>query len=113
MGLASNISMSIPTSIILYLLINKLIFQFISQCRYDNIQQKGFILEFICGLALLVIAISTMANPVIKYSLFFTSGFMIINSGILNWNCLDELSKILFLFILFALCVSYSYKHMK
>ena len=111
MGLASNIFMSIPTSFIMYVLVNKLISQFLLKCDYNNTQQKSFIVEFICGLLLLILAITISTHSVVRYSLFLTSSFMIINSGILNWSCLDEYTKIIFLFILFVGCISYSYKY--
>jgi hypothetical protein len=109
MGIVKTILVSIPTSAIMYLLVNKIIMQFISHCNYDNMQQKSFILEFICGLVLLVLAIFTKST--IKYALFITGGFMVVNAGILNWDGLDEYTKIIFLFILFILCVTYSYKN--
>ena len=114
MGYASNVCLSIPTAIIMYLLINKLILQFILNNNYNNTQQKSFVLEFIFGLLFIIIAITVFTHipPAIKYTFYLTGGFMIINSGIFNWDTLDEYTKIIFLTILFSGCVIYSYKNM-
>lgn len=111
MGYALNVGISIPTSIIIYMLTNKILSLMTEE---NNIQTKS-IITFIISICFIVLGMSIFAsnsnigNQVIQYGLYISGGYMILQTLIFNWDHLDEYTKIIILGIILCGFIYYSY----
>lgn len=119
MSLACDVATSVPLAIIIYMFTEKSIIATTSENKFNDRVQKSFILSFIVGLVYIVLGMtvfdekSNMENKPIQLALYGSGGFMIFNSIFVNWNNLDESTKMIILGIMIASCTLYSYRNKK
>lgn len=117
MGYATNIIISIPMAIIIYLLTDKMISSFTSENKFNDRVQKNFVLGFIVGMALIALGMtvfakgSNMENQAIQFALYLAGGFIVLNAVFFNWDSLDESTKIIVLGIGIAGLAIYTYRN--
>lgn len=119
MGYALNVIMSIPMSIILYILTEKIIINITSDNNFNDRVQKSFIMSFVVGLVFIALGMtvfnenSNIDNQSIRYALYSSGCFLIVNSVFFSWDNLDEETKIIILGISISCLVLYSYNNIK
>ncbi len=117
MGYAINAAISIPLAIIIYMLTEKLIISLTAENKYDVRVQKSFVMGFIIGAMFIVLGLtffgeqSNMNNQTVQFALYWSGGFLILNSVFFNWDDLDEGTKIIILGIAVASVIIYSYRN--
>ena len=116
MGYAADVMISIPIAIIIYMLVEKLTIISIENEQFNQKIQKNQIILFIIGLALIGLAYSVFSensklnNRSLQYSMYLSGGFLLFNSMILNWDVMDENTKVIILVIMFSGSVVFSYR---
>lgn len=116
MGIAYNIGFSIPIAIIIYLLSEKVITHLTYDDSLDVKIQKNFVIGFLFGLVYFLLGMtvfsegSDIANDTLKYSFYLSGLFLIINAVIINWDILNEETKMVILGLAFVGSVVLSYK---
>lgn len=117
MGYATNVMVSLPMAIIMFMLTQKLIMGMTSESKYMDRIQKSFIIGFITGLLFIVLGLtmfsddSNMNNKAIQYALYWAGSFLVINTVFFSWDDLDEGTKIILLGIMVSGLIIYSYRN--
>lgn len=117
MGYATNVALSIPMAIIIYMLTEKMITSFTSDNKFNDRVQKNFVLGFVIGMAFIALGMtifaksSNMDNQALQFALYLAGGFIVINSVFFNWDGLDEGTKIIILGVSMAGMVIYTYRN--
>lgn len=115
MGYAMNVALSIPMAIIIYFLTEKLIIGATSENKFMERVQKSFVIGFIIGLAYIALAMNIFGegkqfdNQALQLAMYGAGGFLVLNSVVINWNVLDEGTKIILLGLMIAGLVVYSF----
>lgn len=115
MGYTTNVALSIPMAIIIYMLTEKLIISTVSEKQFDEKVQSNFIIGFITGLVFIALAMTAFAdrgafdNQSLQLSLYGAGGFMVLNSVFFSWDVLDEKTKMMILAISVTGMVLWSY----
>ena len=116
MGFAKNVALSIPIAVIICMLIEKLILSTVADQDYNEKVQTNFIVEFVIGLSLLALAVTAFAekgifdNQPIQLSLYGAGGFMVFNSVFLNWDVLDNSTKMMIMLISVVGLIIYAWR---
>lgn len=117
MGYATNVALAVPMALIMYMLTEKSIVSFTSESKFEERVQKSFVLGFVIGLAYIVLGLtlfsefsdSHISNQSIKFALYASGVFLVLNSVFFNWDYLDEHTKIVILTISVVGLIMYSY----
>ena len=115
MGYTTNVALSIPMAIIIYMLTEKLIISTVSEKQFDEKVQSNFIIGFITGLVFIALAMTAFAdrgafdNQSLQLALYGAGGFMVLNSVFFSWDVLDEKTKMMILAISVTGMVLWSY----
>lgn len=115
MGYTTNVALSIPMGIIIYMLTEKMILSTVSDKNFDDKVQSNFIIAFVTGLAFIALAMSVFAdngvcdNQSIQLGMYGAGGFLVLNSVFFNWDVLDENTKIIILAIMISGMIIWSY----
>ena len=117
MGYAINVAMSIPMSIIIYMLTEKLIIKLTSDNVFHDKVQKSFVMGFVIGLVFIALAMtlfnkySNLYNQALQLAMYGTGSLLVLNSVFFSWGDLDEGTKIIILGISMSGLVVYSYNN--
>lgn len=117
MGYATNVLLSMPMGVIIYVLTEKLIINLTSENKYNERVQKSFVIGFIMGLVFIAIGLilfgenSNMDNQSLQLAMYGAGGFLVLNSVFFSWDDLDEGTKIIILSIAMVGMVIYSYQN--
>lgn len=115
MGYTTNVALSIPMGIIIYMLTEKLIIKTGTDQDFDERVQSNFIVGFLTGLVFIALAMTIFAdgsqldNQSLQYALYGAGTFMVLNSVFFSWDLLDETTKIMILGISISGMVLWSY----
>lgn len=115
MGYTTNVALSIPMGIIIYMLTEKLIIKTGIDQDFDERVQSNFIVGFLTGLVFIALAMTIFAdsshldNQSLQYALYGAGTFMVLNSVFFSWDLLDETTKIMILGISISGMVLWSY----
>lgn len=119
MGYAFDVMTSIPIAIILYVLSEKIVRTNITDNRYEKMVQKNFVIMFIIGMVFILLASTLFDEKKKRYGIYnrplqyalYLSGMMALGSSVVvNWDTLDENTKIIILMISLGGCVTMSFK---
>jgi len=119
MGYAFDVMTSIPIAFILYILSEKIVHTNTKDDKYDISIQKNHIIMFIIGLVFLLLAntifdekkkIKSLYNRPLQYAMYISGILLLINSMIINWDILNENTKILILMLTLGGCIVLSFK---
>ena len=103
MGLFINIAIAIPTGIIIYLLIDKIINKLTMENNFNEKVQKKFVIDFICGIGLIILALTVFAdggvfdNQSLQIAVSGVATCLIISTVMINWYYIDDGGKIIIL----------------
>jgi hypothetical protein len=117
MGYALDVAISIPMAVIIYMLTEKLIINMTSENKFNDRVQKSFVMGFIIGMCFIALGMSVfgnssnMNNQPLRFAMYITGGFLVLNSVFFNWDDLDEATKIIILAISAAGLIIYSYRN--
>lgn len=117
MGYSTDVIISIPTAIIIYLLVEKLIISMTSENKFSERVQKSFVMGFVIGLGMIALGMtlfapsSNMNNQPLRYAMYLSGGFLVLNSVFFNWDDLDEGTKIVILAVSMLGIIIYTYHH--
>jgi hypothetical protein len=115
MGYTTNVALSIPMGIIIYMLVEKTIINTVADKEFNEKVQTNFIVGFVTGLALIALAMTAFAesgvfdNQTLQLSMYGAGGFMVLNSVFFSWDILDEQTKIMILAITITGLVLWSF----
>jgi hypothetical protein len=110
--------LSIPTSFIFFMLIDKMIDNMTINSEYSVKIQSRFVFGFIIGLVSILLAItvfaenSNMHNRCMQYSAYLTGIILILNSTVFNWKYMDDNAKMMILGIAASCIIVYSYLYL-
>lgn len=111
MGYANDIFLSVPLSILFYVLVGK-----ITGSVFQIEPKKRIIIEIIIGLLLIVMGKMyysknmSMENETVKTALYGAGGLVIVGNMLIKWDKLDEIAKIITLGAVVCMIITYSYK---
>lgn len=117
MGYGSNIVTGLLMGLIIYVLTEKTVIIITEENNFNDKIQKGFIISFIIGLTYIALGMTAFSenNYLENHSLqiaFMGAGiFLVLNSVFINWNNLDEETKMIILAITISGLVIYSYNN--
>jgi hypothetical protein len=117
MGYALDIALSVPLGILIYILTEKLIAGSTSDNEFNVRVQKSFVVGFIVGMGLIGLGMSVFGktcklnNTTIQMGLYGAGFFLVLNSTLINWELLDEGTKILMITIAISGIIVYSYQN--
>lgn len=117
MGYATNVVVSIPLAVIIYMLTEKMILSFTSENKFNDKVQKYFVLGFVVGMALIALGMtlfaphSNMDNQALQFAMYLAGGFLVLNSVVFSWDDLDEYTKILILAVSMVGLIIYTYRN--
>jgi len=100
---ALNVAISVPLSIMIYMLTEKTIMFVTAENKFNEKIQKSFVYAFIIGLLYIAISMtifsehSNIYNQSLQYALRGAGFFLVLNSIIINWDDLDEGTKMVLL----------------
>ena len=103
MGYTTNVALSIPMGIIIYMLTEKTILATMSDKKFSEKVQINFVIGFVTGLAFIALAMTAFANhgvfdnQALQLAIYGAGGFLILNSVFFSWDILDERTKIMIL----------------
>ncbi len=115
MGYAVNVAISVPMAIIIYMLTEKIIIGATSENNFTERVQKSFVIGFIAGLAFIALAMNTFAegkrfdNQSLQLAMYAAGGFLVFNSVVINWESLDEGTKIIILGLIIGGLILFSF----
>ena len=115
MGLTTNVALSIPMGIIIYMLTEKLILNLIAEKGFNDKVQINFVVGFVIGLSFIVLAMTAFEekgifdNQPLQFAMYGAGVFMVLNSVFFSWDILDDVTKIMILSISFIGLITWSY----
>lgn len=115
MGYTTNVALSIPMGIIIYMLTEKLIINTGSEQDFDERVQSNFIVGFVTGLTFIALAMTIFAahgqldNQSLQYAMYGAGGFLVLNSVFFSWDLLDDSTKMMILGISISGMIIWSY----
>ena len=115
MSYAKNVGLSLPMAIIIYMLTEKIIINLTSENKFSERVQKSFVISFVIGLCFIAIGMSVLGeksnihNQPLQYSFYISGVCLLLNSVFVNWDNLDENTKMLILGISIIGFILYSY----
>jgi hypothetical protein len=110
--------LSVPIGIIYNLMISKLSNMITEDFSLKNKIKTDLLISIIAGVVALVLAFyvfgnEKLENKIVKYGLAFGGGILLVYSTICNWDSLEDMTKLFFLFSIMIATILYSYKYVK